>query len=57
MTSILALGQNVFETEIWNKRWRKEREEKKRGGREKRKKKNVLIPIIVENQNRMRVKN
>lgn len=39
VTSIVALGQNVFETEIWRKRWRKEREEKNkmRKGGEKRK--------------------
>lgn len=38
MTSILALGQNVFETEICKKRWRKEREEKRKGEGRKEKK-------------------
>lgn len=39
MTSILALGQSVFETEIWKKRWRKERGEKRKGEGRKEKRK------------------
>lgn len=39
MTSFLALGQNVFETEIWRKKCRMERKKKRKwkGRKEKRK--------------------
>lgn len=39
VTSFLALGQNVFETEIWRKKWRTERKKKRNGKGRKEKRK------------------